>query len=78
MGAGELANKIGIISYMLPAVLLYRKKKTGNKMKVSFLIGTVFETVPPKVEYHLTELGESFQNIMISMGVWGRNYQELK
>jgi len=56
MGAGELANKIGIISYMLPVVLLYRKKRTGNKMKVSFLIGTVFETFPSKVEYHLTVL----------------------
>lgn len=35
---------------------------------------TVFPVVPLKVEYQLTELGKSMENILIDMYIWGDEY----
>ncbi len=37
---------------------------------------TVFPEVPPRVEYSLTELGESMRPIIQSMESWGLEYRE--
>lgn len=37
----------------------------------------VYAEVPPKVEYGLTELGESMKPILNSMCEWGKNYQKI-
>ena len=36
---------------------------------------TVYPEVPPRVEYALSELGESMRPILISMQDWGNNYK---
>lgn len=36
---------------------------------------TVYPEVPPRVEYALSELGESMRPILDSMKVWGENYK---
>lgn len=36
----------------------------------------VYPEVPPRVEYALSELGESMRPILASMQAWGQNYKE--
>ena len=38
---------------------------------------TVYAEVPPRVEYSLTELGETLRPILDAMEVWGMNYQKI-
>lgn len=40
------------------------------------IIRTVFPEVPPRVEYSLSELGESMRPIMNAMEVWGTEYKK--
>ncbi len=40
------------------------------------VIRTVYPEVPPRVEYSLSELGESMRPIMASMEQWGLAYQK--
>ena len=39
---------------------------------------TVYPDIPPKVEYSLTELGQSISPVLKSLCEWGIHYQEYK
>ena len=39
------------------------------------LIRTVFPEVPPRVEYTLTELGQSLKPVLDAMWNWGEEYK---
>ena len=45
--------------------------------KDGIIIRTVYPEVPPRVEYSLSELGDSMQPIIKAMEVWGKNYQQM-
>lgn len=41
------------------------------------IIRTVYPEVPPRVEYSLSELGETLRPILDSMQSWGENYKAM-
>ena len=41
------------------------------------VIRTAYPEVPPRVEYSLSELGDSMRPIIQSMETWGRGYQKM-
>lgn len=45
--------------------------------KDGIIIRTVYPEVPPRVEYSLSELGDSMRPIIKAMEVWGKNYQQM-
>lgn len=45
MGVGELANLLCSVFYMVPAVLLYNRKKTKKNAGISLVVGTLVVTV---------------------------------
>lgn len=40
------------------------------------ILRTVYPEVPPRVEYSLTELGESMRPALSAMGDWGKVYKD--
>jgi len=65
-----------------------RKSVTGISQKVltdnlrsleqdGLVIRTIFAEIPPRVEYELSELGNTLRPIMDSMEHWGKRYKEI-
>lgn len=67
---GELRKAIGTVS---PKVLTSHLRSMEEDGLVD---REIFAEVPPRVEYTLTELGESLNPILNAMKDWGMNYQE--
>ena len=42
------------------------------------ILRTVYPEVPPRVEYSLTELGESMRPVLSAMGDWGKVYKDAR
>ena len=40
------------------------------------ILRTVYREAPPRVEYSLTELGESMRPVLSAMGDWGKVYKD--
>jgi len=40
------------------------------------IVRTAYPEVPPRVEYSLSELGESMRPVLDSMQLWGENYKK--
>jgi DNA-binding HxlR family transcriptional regulator len=40
------------------------------------IVRKVYQETPPRVEYSLSELGESMRPILASMQAWGTSYKE--
>jgi DNA-binding HxlR family transcriptional regulator len=68
---GELLNTIPGISQKVLTENLRAMEQDG------ILIRTTYPEVPPRVEYKLSELGESMRPIIAAMESWGRSYQEI-
>ena len=69
---GELEKSIGSISQKVLTSNLRSMEEDG------LLTRKVYAEVPPRVEYTLTELGESLRPILCAMQQWGLEYQEMQ
>lgn len=66
---GELKKSIGNVSQKVLTAQLRAMEENG------LLIRTVYAEVPPRLEYTLTDLGESLKPILDAMGNWGEEYK---
>lgn len=66
---GELKKSIGSVSQKVLTAQLRTMEDSG------LLTRTVYSEVPPRVEYTLTELGQSLKPILDSMQSWGEDYK---
>lgn len=67
---GELKKSVGNISQKVLTSQLRAMEDSG------LLTRTVYAEVPPRVEYTLTELGQSLKPILDAMWNWGRGYKD--
>lgn len=65
----ELKNDLDGISQKVLSDSLRSMEDDG------IIVRNVYPEVPPKVEYSLTELGESMRPILDAMAVWGTEYK---
>lgn len=67
---GELKKSIGSVSQKVLTSQLRQMEESG------LLTRTVYPEVPPRVEYTLTELGQSLRPVLDALWNWGNNYKE--
>lgn len=66
---GELKKSIGHVSQKVLTAQLRDMEQSGLVHR------EVFAEVPPRVEYSLTDLGQSLKPILDAMQVWGEGYK---
>ena len=72
-------NRTGELQRLIPGIsqkVLIEKLKELEKDGI--IEKHVYEEMPPKVEYKLTEYGQSFSNILYAMCFWGRENIKLR
>ncbi len=67
---GELKKTVGNISQKVLTANLREMEAAG------LLVRKVYAEVPPRVEYTLTEVGESLRSVLDAMVEWGNNYKK--
>lgn len=68
---GELKRSLGTISQKVLTSNLRAMEADGLLMR------EVYPEVPPRVEYTLTDLGQSLKPLLDAMCSWGEDYQAL-
>lgn len=56
----------------LTSATLSKQLRTMEANKL--IVRTVFDQIPPKVVYSLSDLGEKFKPVLAAMEVWGNEY----
>ena len=67
---GELKKTVGNISQKVLTANLREMEATG------LLVRKVYAEVPPRVEYTLTDVGDSLRPVLDAMIEWGNNYKK--
>ncbi len=70
--------RFGKLKRILSPITQQMLTKQLREMERDLLIERkVFEVIPPKVEYSLTEFGKSFKPVLNSLCKWSSKYEEL-
>ena len=64
----ELLRKMPKMTHATLSVQLKSLEENGLVQR------TQFETIPPRVEYRLTDMGEKFRPVIAAMETWGNEY----
>lgn len=69
-------KRFGALRRSIPAISQKMLTQQLRAMEADGLVHReVYAEVPPRVEYSLTETGESLRPVHDAMSVWGRQYQ---
>ncbi|MFP3125660.1 MULTISPECIES: winged helix-turn-helix transcriptional regulator [Bacillaceae] len=73
----EGTKRFGELRSMMPGITQRMLVSQLRELEEDLIVHReVYPVVPPKVEYSLTEVGESLMSILESMYEWGKNYME--
>jgi len=70
MRFNELQKELGNLTQATLTKQLRAMEKNG------LIIRTVYNQIPPKVEYSLSELGRQFAPVLEALEAWGKQYIE--
>lgn len=74
----EKTYRFGELKKMMPGITQHTLTKQLRELEVDQLVSReVFAEVPPRVEYSLTERGESLREIILMMREWGTTHLSL-
>lgn len=77
--AKDKTRRFGELRRMIPqATQKMLTQQLRELEEDNLIIRTVYPVVPPKVEYKLSELGESINPVLDAMRVWGTSYMKSK
>ena len=67
----ELKKKLGCTAKVLTACLKEMEED-------GLIVKEVYDVIPPKVEYYLTDIGYTLRPVIESMEKWGKQYKRLR
>ncbi|BBM84940.1 winged helix-turn-helix transcriptional regulator [Candidatus Uabimicrobium amorphum] len=74
----ERTYRFGELKRVMPGVTQRMLTKQLRELESDGIINRkVYAQVPPKVEYSVTEVGESLRDIIMTMCKWGKNHFDL-
>ena len=74
----EKSYRFGELKRTMPGITQHMLTKQLRELEADGIINRkVFPEVPPKVEYSVTEIGESLREIVMLMREWGRQHFKL-
>ena len=66
----EIKRMVGGISQRMLTLTLRGLERDG------LVTRTIFPTIPPRVDYELTDLGRGLQQPVMALGLWAKDHQE--
>ena len=71
----EKTYRFGELKRAMPGITQRMLTKQLRELETDGIVHRkVYAQVPPKVEYSLTDVGESLRSVMMMMRDWGRNH----